>query len=61
MLNENIGKDEMTTFTFLSQDDPYDSTKDEILRNKWIEEAKMLYGEFKPSGKNKPIEQITKS
>jgi hypothetical protein len=34
----------------LSREDPYDATKDDILRAKWIEEAKMLYGEFKPSG-----------
>jgi hypothetical protein len=30
--------------------DPYEATKDEKLRAKWIEEAKLLYGEFKPSG-----------
>ena len=30
--------------------DPYEATKDEKLRANWIEEAKLLYGEFIPSG-----------
>ena len=49
------------TYSFLSQDDPYDIAKDDILRNKWIEEAKMIYGEFKPGGLTKPISTVQKS
>ena len=49
------------TYSFLSQDDPYDATKDEILRTKWIEEAKMIFGRFKPQSVQKPISQVTKS
>ena len=35
-----LGKDEQYTYQFLLQEDPYDSTKDERLRAKWIEEAR---------------------
>ena len=35
-----LGKDEQYTYSFLLQEDPYDATKDEILRHKWMEEAK---------------------
>lgn len=38
-------------FPFLSEEDPYEAAKDEVLRHKWIEESKNLYGEFKPSSK----------
>ena len=48
-------KNEPHTYSFLSCDDPYDATKDEILRTKWMEEAKMIYGEFKPAGVTKPV------
>jgi hypothetical protein len=41
--------------------DPYEATRDEKLRAKWIEEAKLLYGEFKPSGPQKPLSTISKS
>lgn len=37
-------------YGFLCIGDPYEATKDERLRAKWIEEAKLLYGEFKPAG-----------
>ena len=56
-----LEKDEQYTYSFLLQEDPYDSTKDEKLRAKWIEEAKLLYGEFKPSGPQKPLSTISKS
>lgn len=45
-----LGKDEFYTHSFLLSEDPYDSTKDERLRAKWIDEAKQLFGEFKPQG-----------
>ena len=43
-------KDEKFVYGFLCLDDPYEATKDERLRAKWIEEAKLLYGEFRPAG-----------
>jgi len=46
-----LGRDEQFTYSFLLQEDPYDATKDEILRAKWMEEAKMIFGDFKPIGK----------
>lgn len=48
-------KDGKFVYGFLSQDDPYEATRDEKLRAKWIEEAKLLYGDFKPTGPQKPI------
>jgi hypothetical protein len=54
-------KDEKFVYGFLCLDDPYEATKDERLRAKWIEEAKLLYGEFKPAGPQKPIHTISKS
>ena len=56
-----LGKDEVYTYGFLSQEDPYNATKDEILRTKWMEEAKMLYGDFKPGSVKKSISEISKS
>lgn len=56
-----LGKNEVYTYNFLLSDDPYDATKDEILRHKWMEEAKMLYGEFKSPGVEKPLSHISKS
>ena len=35
----------------MNEEDPYEAAKDEVLRYKWIEESKNLYGEFKPSFK----------
>ena len=43
------------------QDDPYDATKDEILRAKWMEEARQLFGDFKPTGPQKPLQDVSKS
>ena len=32
---------------FLSEDDPYEANAFEVLRAKWINDSKMLYGDFK--------------
>lgn len=56
-----LGKDEVSTYAFLSQNDPYELTKDEKLRAQWIEECKNLYGPFKPSGTQKPLSTVAKS
>ena len=47
--------------SFLTMNDPYEATKDERLRSKWIEEAKLLYGEFRPTGPQKPLSIVAKS
>jgi len=33
----------------------------EMLRNKWMEDAKILYGDFKPTGPQKPIQEVSKA
>eukprot|EP00347_Sterkiella_histriomuscorum_P017324 403349821 len=56
-----LARDESYTYSFLLQDDPYDATKDEILRTKWMDEARQLFGDFKPSGPQKPLSDVSKS
>jgi hypothetical protein len=34
---------------FISLDDPYEATKEDILRAKWLKENKILHGDFKPA------------
>jgi len=36
-------------------EDPYSVGKSDALRAHWIEEAKLLFGHFKPSGPAHPI------
>ena len=50
--NEN---DKEYLYPFLNEEDPYEAAKDEVLRHKWIEESKYLYGEFKPSVKENSL------
>ena len=40
---------ETATVGFLSENDPYEANSFEVLRSKWIEDSKKLYGEFKPA------------
>lgn len=47
-------------FPFLSLDDPYEATKEEILRAKWIDENRILHGDFKPATHDKSLERTTK-
>ena len=47
-------------FHFLSQDDPYEATKEEVLRAKWLQENKILNGDFKPAFQDKSLEKVTK-
>lgn len=47
-------------FPFLSIDDPYEATKEEIMRAKWLEENKILHGQFKPAQREKSLERVTK-
>lgn len=34
---------------FFVQDDPYEASKEELLRAKWLSEAKVLCGDFRPA------------
>jgi hypothetical protein len=34
---------------YLSNDDPYEVTHDEVLKAKWLHENKILHGDFKPA------------
>jgi hypothetical protein len=56
-----LGLGESNTKNFLMAEDPYSVAKTDALRAHWIEEAKLLYGQFKPSGPAHPINQVSKS
>jgi hypothetical protein len=56
-----LGKNEVSTYSFLSAGDPYEVAKEERMRAQWIEEAKLLYGHFTPAGVVKPIQNVAKS
>lgn len=47
--------EEDPVYPFLSEEDPYEATKDEVYRTKWIEDSKILYGEFAPSSKEQSL------
>ena len=56
-----LGLNEVNTREFLMAEDPYSVGKNDALRARWIEEAKLLYGAFKPSGPAHPISTVSKS
>ena len=45
----------------MSAGDPYEVVKEEKMRARWIEEAKLLYGDFVPAGATKPIQTVTRA
>ena len=53
--------DERFVYNFLCVGDPYEASIKERLRAKWFDEAKILFGKFKPSGPEKPLSIIAKS
>ena len=46
---------------YLSNDDPYEVTHDEVLKAKWLHENKILYGDFKPCHYDKSLEKVNKT
>ena len=45
---------------YLSSDDPYEVTHDEVLKAKWLHENKILHGDFKPSQNDKCMDKINR-
>ena len=58
--NSEFQSAENITIGFLSQNDPYEANAFEILRAKWINDSKMLYGEFKCNKKGKSLGAVNK-
>ena len=56
-----VGRGEKSTYSFLAAGDPYEVVKEEKMRARWVEEAKLLYGDFVPAGATKPIASISRS
>lgn len=46
--------------SFLFSDDPYESTKLEVMKARWVEDSKILYGSFKPSHFDKALKLVNK-
>ena len=46
--------------SFLYSDDPYESTKLEVMKYRWIEDSKILYGNFKPAHCDQSLKQVNK-
>ena len=47
-------------FPFLCVDDPYETSKEELLRSKWAEDNKILHGDFKPAKQERSLERVTR-
>lgn len=45
---------------YLSNDDPYEVTHDEVLKAKWLHENKILHGDFKPSQNDRCTDKINR-
>ncbi|CDW90631.1 UNKNOWN [Stylonychia lemnae] len=54
------GPDMQAASTFYGEDDPYEATKFEILREKWLSDSKILYGEFKPAHNSQNMKSVNK-
>ncbi len=46
--------------TFYGEDDPYEASKFEILREKWLSDSKILYGDFKPAHNAQATKSVNK-
>jgi len=44
----------------LAEDDPYEASAFEVLRAKWINDSKMLYGEFFAAQADQSLKQVNK-
>lgn len=56
-----LAKGETSTYSFLAAGDPYECVKEDRMRARWVQEAKVLYGDFVPAGASKPIENVARS
>ena len=52
--------DEQNTIGFLSENDPYEANAFEVLRARWINDSKKLYGEFNPSTGSRDLKKVNK-
>lgn len=56
-----LGQHEVSVYSFLAQNDPYELTRDEKLQNLWEEECRRIFGPFKPNGVQKSLAVVSKS
>lgn len=54
------GPDLQAASAFYGEDDPYEATKFEILREKWLSDSKILYGDFKPAHYSQSLKSVNK-
>ena len=56
--DSSCGKGMMVSFLY--NDDPYESTKLEVMKYRWLEDSKILYGDFRPAHPDQALKQINK-
>jgi hypothetical protein len=47
--------------SFLYSDDPYEGTKHEVLKHKWLQDSKILYGDFKRAHHDHNLKAVNKN
>lgn len=50
----------MSAIGFLSENDPYEANSFEVLRSKWIEDSKKIYGDFISSQGNNSLRKVNR-
>ena len=50
----------MSTIGFLCENDPYEANSFEVLRSKWIEDSKKLYGDFTQAHGNNSLRKMNR-
>ena len=51
---------EICTFAFQTNEDPYESIYEEVLKAKWLHENKILQTDFTPSQNDRIMDKINK-
>lgn len=55
-----LGPDLDSAASFYGEDDPYEASKFEILREKWLNDSKILYGNFRPAHNSQGLKAVNK-
>lgn len=57
---DNYNNASLSTVGFLFENDPYEANAFEVLRSKWIEDSKKLYGDFIPAHGNQALRKVNR-
>lgn len=56
-----FGRNDEHIYPFFVEQDPYEATIEEVLKNKWMEEAKKLHGDFVALSKDPLISKVNRN